>query len=64
MADRTVRHGRPRLVDRPGFVERWEAIHTDLRSGRISHGAAARKLGIGYASLLRLVRADEEGRQG
>lgn len=53
------RPGRPRLVDRPGFGERWRAIYPEIASGRLSHGGAARALQIGYASLLRLLRAEE-----
>lgn len=55
--------GRPRIVDRPGFGARWAEIYPEVRSGRISHGRAARRLGIGHASLLRLLRAADGGAQ-
>lgn len=55
--------GRPRVVDRPGFGASWAEIYPDVQAGRISHEKAARRLGIGYASLLRLLRAADGGAQ-
>jgi hypothetical protein len=51
------RPGRPRLVDRPGFLARWAEVGPLVLRGEISHGEAARRLDIGYASVLRLLRA-------
>lgn len=56
-----VHIGRPPVTAKPGFAERWAAIRPDLEARRISKGEAARRLGIGHASLLRLLRI-EEGR--
>ncbi len=63
MAGERRRIGRPRVVDRPGFLGRWAEIYPDVQAGRISHGKAARRLGIGHASLLRLLRAADGGAQ-
>ena len=52
-----VHIGRPPVTARAGFNERWQAVRTDLDAGRISRGEAARRLGCGYATLLRLLRA-------
>ena len=51
------RVGRPPVTSRPGFSERWATVRTDLEAGRISRSEAARRLGCGYATLLRLLQA-------
>lgn len=56
MAGERRRIGRPRVVDRPGFLDRWAAVYPEVATGRLSHGAAARRLDVGYATLLRLLR--------
>ena len=49
------RIGRPPVTARPGFAERWEGVYAALQSRQISRSEAARRLGIGYASLERLL---------
>lgn len=49
------RVGRPPVTDRPGFAARWAEIRLEVEAGEITHGAAARRLGIGHATLLRLL---------
>lgn len=52
--------GRPRVMDRRGFKNRFGAILERLRSGDISRRMAAKELGIGYATLKRLLDAQNE----
>ena len=49
------RIGRPRVTDRRGFNRRFGDILERLRSGEISRRSAAKELGIGYATLKRLL---------
>ncbi len=49
------RIGRPPVTSRPEFAERWTRVQADLSAGRISRSAAARRLDVGYATLLRLL---------
>ena len=49
--------GRPSVWDRRGFRKRFGAILERLRSGDISRRKAAEELGIGYATLKRLLDA-------
>jgi putative DNA-invertase from lambdoid prophage Rac len=49
------RIGRPRVTDRKGFNQRLGAILERLRDGKVSRRQAAQELGIGYASLKRLL---------
>ena len=51
------RIGRPRVTDRPGFSRRSGALLERISAGNISRRQAARELGIGYATLKRLVDA-------
>ena len=53
--------GRPRETDKRGFNRRYGAILERLNSGDISRRKAAKELGIGFATLKRLL--DEEGRE-
>jgi len=52
--------GRPRVTDRRGFSHRFEATSRRLTSGEISRRRAALELGIGYATLKRLLDAQAE----
>ena len=47
--------GRPKVTDRKGFKGRLEAIMHRLDAGDISRRKAAKELGIGYATLKRLL---------
>jgi len=47
--------GRPRVTDRRGFQDRYKTILERLRAGDISRRRAAKELGIGYATLKRLI---------
>jgi putative DNA-invertase from lambdoid prophage Rac len=47
--------GRPRVIDRKGFSRRFGAILERLSKGDISRRQAAKELGIGYATLKRLL---------
>ena len=58
-----VHIGRPPVTAKPGFAERWAEVRPELEARRISKGEAARRLGIGHASLLRLLRLEERGPQ-
>ena len=51
------RIGRPRVTERPGFSRRFGAILERLGEGELSRRQAARELGIGYATLKRLLDA-------
>lgn len=57
--DRAARQGkkigRPRATDRRGFKTRYKIILERLRAGEISRRKAAKELGIGYATLKRLL---------
>ena len=55
------RIGRPRVTDRRGFKNRFGAILERLKSGEISRREAADELGIGYATLKRLLDAEDGG---
>ena len=56
------RIGRPRVAERRGFNRRFGAILERLNDGEISRRKAAKELGVGYATLKRLL--EEEGRGG
>lgn len=49
--------GRPRVIDREGFLERFQETVIRIGQGSISRNQAARDLGIGYATLKRLLDA-------
>lgn len=57
--DRAARQGkkigRPRVTDRRGFKTRYKTILERLSSGDISRRRAAKELGVGYATLKRLL---------
>ena len=54
-----IRIGRPRVTDSKGFKRRFGAILERLNGETISRRQAARDLGIGYATLKRLL--DDQG---
>jgi DNA invertase Pin-like site-specific DNA recombinase len=47
--------GRPRVTARRGFDTRYKMVLEWLKAGEISRRKAAKELGIGYASLKRLL---------
>ena len=49
------RIGRPRVTDRRGFKRSFVAVLERLSAGEISRREAAKELGIGYATLKRLI---------
>lgn len=49
------RIGRPRVTERRGFQPRFGAILERIDRGEISRRQAARELGVGYATLKRLL---------
>jgi len=51
------RIGRPRVIDRQGIKHRFGAILERLGAGELSRRQAAKELGIGYATLKRLIDA-------
>ena len=53
--------GRPRVTERRGFSRRFGAILERLNGGDISRRQAARELGIGYATLKRLLDTQDAG---
>ena len=50
-----IKIGRPRVVDRKGFSRRYGDILERLNDGSISKGRSARELGVGFATLKRLI---------
>jgi DNA invertase Pin-like site-specific DNA recombinase len=49
------RIGRPPVTTRPSFARRWPSVQVELAAGRVSRRQAARRLGIGTATLGRLL---------
>jgi len=49
------RIGRPKVTDRRGFTDRYKRVLERLSAKEISRRGAARELGIGYATLKRLL---------
>lgn len=58
------RIGRPRVTERRGFNASFGAVLASLDRGETSRRRAARDLGIGYATLKRLLDARGVGREG
>ena len=56
------RIGRPRVTERRGFKKRYRTVVDHLSAGYISRSRAAKELGIGYATLKRLLEAGDESR--
>lgn len=50
-----VHIGRPPVTAREGFAEKWAAVEPEIRAGRLSKSQAARQLGVGVATVLRLL---------
>ena len=51
------RIGRPRVTDEPGFNERFDEVVELLDEGALSRRKASLRLGIGFATLIRLLDA-------
>ena len=49
------RIGRPRVTERPQFIQQFSAIRERINIGELSKRKAAKELGIGYATLDRLM---------
>ena len=47
-------------MDRKGFKRRFGAVLAKLHNGKVSRSEAAKELGIGYATLKRLLDAQEK----
>lgn len=59
------RIGRPPVTARPAFARRWPGVRAELAAGTCSRRQAARRLGIGTATLARLLAGTGgEGQQG
>jgi len=58
-----IKIGRPKVIDRPGFKRRFGDILERLTQNQISRRQAAIELGIGYASLKRLLDGENNGSQ-
>jgi len=56
--------GRPRIMDRRGFHNRYKSILERLSVGEISRRRAVKEIDIGYASLKRLLDSYSTGHQG
>ncbi len=56
-ASKGARIGRPSALDRPAVARRWPAVHASIAAGTLSRRQAAHQLGIGVATLDRLLRA-------
>ncbi|MCH2465995.1 MAG: hypothetical protein MK237_08850, partial [Gemmatimonadetes bacterium] len=54
------RIGRPRVSERPEFEQLYTKVLQLLGSGGLSRRQAARELGIGYATLKRLLDSNEK----
>ena len=52
--------GRPRVMDRRGFKRRFGVVLAQLKHDQVSRSQAAKELGIGYATLKRLIDAREQ----
>ena len=58
-ASKGARIGRPPVTSRPGFEARFARVRLELARGAISRRKAARRLGIGTATLARLLGPSE-----
>lgn len=54
-----LKTGRPNVITRQGFLQAYGVVLEGLREGRLSRSQAAKKLGIGYATLKRLLDAEK-----
>ena len=57
-----IKIGRPKVTDRPGFNHRFGDILERLASNQVSRNKAAKELGIGYATLKRLLDSRYDGK--
>jgi DNA invertase Pin-like site-specific DNA recombinase len=57
-ARRGARIGRPSVMTRPGFDARWDRVRAELMVGHLSHRQAARRMGIGTATLGRILAGE------
>ena len=55
-----IQIGRPKVTDRKGFSNQFGAVLERLRAGNLSRRRAAQELGIGYATLKRLLDKREK----
>lgn len=55
--------GRPRIQDREGFSLRLKEVMLRMQSGELSRRKAAMELGIGYATLKRLLDTSPQSEQ-
>lgn len=58
------RIGRPKVTDRRGFSQRFGAVFKGLNTGSISRSQAVKDLNIGYATLKRLLDAQDAAGPG
>ncbi len=56
--------GRPPVTARPGFAQQWPAVRAAIGAGTLSRRQAARRLGIGTATLARLLADGDSGAAG
>ena len=56
------RIGRPRISEQPEFEQRFAEVVDRIGPGRLSRRQAARELGIGYATLKRLLDSQTKQR--
>ena len=61
---RGARIGRPSGTERPTFARQWPAVRAQVAAGQLSRRAAAVRLGIGHATLERLLRAADQEAEG
>jgi DNA invertase Pin-like site-specific DNA recombinase len=57
------RIGRPLVTARPAVARRWRAVRAEVAAGRLSRRQAARRLGIGTATLARLLARRQAARR-
>ncbi|HVB76421.1 MAG TPA: recombinase family protein [Candidatus Nitrosotalea sp.] len=50
--------GRPRVETRPGFRRRWAEVSARVAGGELSRRRAAKELGVGIATVARLLAAE------
>jgi DNA invertase Pin-like site-specific DNA recombinase len=53
--------GRPAALSKPGMRRHWRELEPRVRTGELSRRAAARTLGVGLATVQRLLAADPKG---
>jgi len=61
---RGQRIGRPRVTERPEFIQRFAAAVERMRPDGLSRSQAARELGIGYTTLTRLLERQRQDGEG